>query len=325
MPHPSSFPRKPATVRGSAPAVAQGTSGAFERVERPLPSFPRKWESKKNNMLRELPCKRESAGLTDGGCRRWGGRSGNALSGRNTRIKGLLLSLGALVFWASATASPLSGEVVVVSGDTLEVAGERVRLRGIDAPGLGQICRRTAGIEWRCGLLAKLELARHIDGRAVTCDGDEHDELGQRIAICEVGGSELGAWLVERGWALASGDAHAASETEARGGGSGAVARQLHAVCRLAPRGRPPPPRRRRERVGYLRMHRAPQELSAHRATLTRVGGEPTAPPPPASMAATIRGFTEPVAAQKSVAPSDSPDRSGPAGSTTYPAENAGR
>ena len=40
-----SFPRKPAKAGGSVPAVAQGTSGALERAERPLPSFPRKRES----------------------------------------------------------------------------------------------------------------------------------------------------------------------------------------------------------------------------------------------------------------------------------------
>ena len=125
------------------------------------------------------------------------------------------------MFWASAAASPLSGEAVVVAGDTLEVSGERVRLHGVDAPGLGQACRRAAGIEWRCGLLAKLELARHIDGRPIACDGDERDEFGQRVAICAVDGAELGAWLVERGWALAAENAYAANEAEARKAGRG--------------------------------------------------------------------------------------------------------
>ena len=136
-------------------------------------------------------------------------------------MKRLLVCLGTLAFWTSAAAIPLSGEAVVVSGDTLEVAGERVRLRGVDAPGLGQICRRATGIEWRCGLLAKLELARHIDGRPVACDSVEHDEFGQRVAICTVDGAELGAWLVERGWALAAGNRHAVVETEAREAGRG--------------------------------------------------------------------------------------------------------
>ncbi len=132
-----------------------------------------------------------------------------------------LLGLGALVFWTSAAATALSGEAVAVSGDTLEIAGETVRLRGADAPGLGQVCRRATGIEWRCGLLAKLELARRIEGRSVVCDGDERDEFGQRTARCEVDGSELGAWLVERGWALAASKGHARAESEAREAGRG--------------------------------------------------------------------------------------------------------
>ena len=150
-----------------------------------------------------------------------GERIERLFSGRVAWTKSLLLCLGTLVFWASAGASQLSGEAVVVSGDTLVVAGERVRLLGVDAPGLGQICRRATGIEWRCGLLAKLELARHIDGRPVACDSVGHDEFGQRVAICNVAGAELGAWLVERGWALAAGDAHAEVEAEAREAGRG--------------------------------------------------------------------------------------------------------
>ena len=43
-----------AMARGSVRALAQGTSGAFERAERALPSFPRK---------------RESTGSTERGCR----------------------------------------------------------------------------------------------------------------------------------------------------------------------------------------------------------------------------------------------------------------
>ena len=133
----------------------------------------------------------------------------------------LLLCLASYAYGASAAAAQISGEAVVVSGDTLEVGGERVRLHGVDAPGLGQTCRRAAGIEWRCGLLAKLELTRRIGGRRVACDADETDEFGQRVAQCEVEGADLAAWLVERGWALAAGERLAAIEGEARKAGSG--------------------------------------------------------------------------------------------------------
>ena len=148
-------------------------------------------------------------------------RTGIESPGQLSRTRRVLLCLGALVFWTSAAASQLSGDAVVVSGDTLEVAGQRVRLRGIDAPGLGQICRRSTGIEWRCGLLAKLELARHVDGRSVVCEGEGSDEFGQRVATCIVDSEELGAWLVERGWALAAGKEHGAAEDVAREAGRG--------------------------------------------------------------------------------------------------------
>ena len=136
-------------------------------------------------------------------------------------MKAMLLCLVSLVSWTCAATPQISGPAVVVSADTIEVAGQRVRLRGVDAPGLGQICRRAAGIEWRCGLLARLELVGHIGGRPVACEGDDRDAYGQRVATCEVEGSALAAWLVEQGWALAAQDEHARVEAEARALGRG--------------------------------------------------------------------------------------------------------
>ncbi len=44
----------------------------------------------------------------------------------------------------------VTGPARVIDGDTIEVAGERIRLHGIDAPESGQSCRRF-GVAWQCG------------------------------------------------------------------------------------------------------------------------------------------------------------------------------
>ena len=40
------------------------------------------------------------------------------------------------------TLADVAGPTRVIDGDTIEVAGERIRLHGIDAPESGQSCRR---------------------------------------------------------------------------------------------------------------------------------------------------------------------------------------
>ena len=133
----------------------------------------------------------------------------------------MLFCLAASGPWIAVSAPQLSGTAAVLSGDTLEVTGERVRLHGIDAPGLTQRCRRAAGIEWRCGLLARVELVRRIGDRPVACEDEGQDGYGQRLVTCHVDASSLSAWLIEQGWALAADAAHAEVEPAAREAGRG--------------------------------------------------------------------------------------------------------
>lgn len=79
----------------------------------------------------------------------------------------------------------LEGPARVVDGDTLVIAGERVRLRNYNAPELHQ----PGGIEARARLEA-LTL-----GRVVVCAGRARDQYARLVALCSVGGADLGRAL----------------------------------------------------------------------------------------------------------------------------------
>ena len=97
----------------------------------------------------------------------------------------------------------LAGPARVVDGDSLVIAGQRIRLHGIDAPERAQTCRTASGRPWPCGAAARQALAAQIAGRAVTCRGTKRDRYGRLIALCFLSGRNLSAWMVARGWALA--------------------------------------------------------------------------------------------------------------------------
>ena len=96
----------------------------------------------------------------------------------------------------------VSGRARVIDGDTIEVAGARIRLHGIDTPERGQHCR-AGGKLWPCGAFATRALEDRISGRPVACEGKDRDRYGRIVAVCRLGGEDLNAWMVSQGWALA--------------------------------------------------------------------------------------------------------------------------
>ncbi len=97
----------------------------------------------------------------------------------------------------------LSGQAMAVDGDTLDVAGTRVRLEGIDAPEYAQTCARAWIGSWNCGKDAQRTLAKMVAGQTVDCESRGRDKYDRVLGICSVAGREINAELVRTGLAWA--------------------------------------------------------------------------------------------------------------------------
>ena len=126
----------------------------------------------------------------------------------------VVLALAAVLAWFRAEEVVLTGATRIVDGDTLVVAGRRVRLAGMDAPEMDQVCLR-AGQDYPCGIVARDALRALLAGREPSCSISGRDRYGRDLGCCSVAGADLGADLVRRGLAVAYGG-YAREEREAR-------------------------------------------------------------------------------------------------------------
>lgn len=112
----------------------------------------------------------------------------------------LLMAFG--VFQCSTQSHAQETEIVgaasVIDGDTIEIHGRHIRLWGFDAPERGPRCADRLSAKQ----ITSNALDRFIAGRTVHCEMRGSDRThGRPVAMCSVGDIELGAWMVEQGWA----------------------------------------------------------------------------------------------------------------------------
>jgi endonuclease YncB( thermonuclease family) len=106
------------------------------------------------------------------------------------------------LFLSGPALADLTGIPRVIDGDTIVISGTHIRLVGIDAPEMRQICWRGDGRAWACGLAAKDRLAAKIGGQPVTCEDQGLDRYGRTLGRCRLGDIDLQAWLVREGLAV---------------------------------------------------------------------------------------------------------------------------
>jgi len=124
-------------------------------------------------------------------------------------VAGLAVGAGTELIPIAATRlpAPASAEIVgratVIDGDTIEIAGTRIRLNGIDAPESRQTCKRPQGEAYRCGQQAAKALDELVSSRQpIRCAPTGKDRYGRTLADCRAGNIDLADWLVRNGHAL---------------------------------------------------------------------------------------------------------------------------
>ena len=104
---------------------------------------------------------------------------------------------------ALAHAADITGVPKIREGDSIQIGSTRIRLGGIDAPAVDQLCLNNTGERWTCGVAARDELIKHAGDKSWTCHPRQAaDRRGRVVARCEVDGEDIQKWLVKSGWAL---------------------------------------------------------------------------------------------------------------------------
>ena len=104
-------------------------------------------------------------------------------------------------------AESLAGRAYVIDGDTVSIAGNRIRLKGIDAPELAQACGNGQAATG-CGHASRQALIGFIGGLDVRCEASGKDKYDRALATCYSGDINLNRAMVEAGQAVAYGDYH---------------------------------------------------------------------------------------------------------------------
>lgn len=96
------------------------------------------------------------------------------------------------------------GTVRVVNADTLIMYNNYFKLFGIDAPESNQTCANRSGRSYNCGREAAMWLKNWIGENELECHVIRQNTKGDMEGTCSFGPYDLGAALVNAGWAVAN-------------------------------------------------------------------------------------------------------------------------
>jgi endonuclease YncB( thermonuclease family) len=97
----------------------------------------------------------------------------------------------------------VSGSVRVARGDALLMSGRLIKIYGVAAPELSQTCADSTGRGYQCGKQSVAWLSGWLNDYEVKCHILSEDSKGVLTGVCMLGSYDIGAALINAGWAVA--------------------------------------------------------------------------------------------------------------------------
>ena len=112
-----------------------------------------------------------------------------------------------IILGAALIATPaLAATAIVHDGHTIQLGDITYKLDGIDAPEIDQTCIDDHADPWSCGIDARDQLTKLINGRAMHCDdlGVDKTTKKRHIGLCTIEGesTSLNQQLARQGLAI---------------------------------------------------------------------------------------------------------------------------
>jgi endonuclease YncB( thermonuclease family) len=122
------------------------------------------------------------------------------------QMRSRVLLVAALLSIIFAAGQGWAAIATVRDAATLQLGNVTFRLDGIDAPAVDQLCIDEHADSWTCGIEARDQLTKLINGKQVRCDdlGADPTYKKRRIGVCKIEGdtTSLSQLLVRNGFAL---------------------------------------------------------------------------------------------------------------------------
>src|ERR1700687_6411437 len=110
-------------------------------------------------------------------------------------MRAALAAVFCLVALPAARAEQVQAVPQIVDADTVYAGSTKIRLNGIDAPEMDQVCIDASGKDWKCGIEAREKLQAFTHDRTWICDLSGTDVYKRSLGSCAVDGGEVSRWL----------------------------------------------------------------------------------------------------------------------------------